>query len=942
MTNYYTSSSANLCYPNIVLKSCLPRDSNHLNICNFNANSLFPKIVEVRKMVSGSKINIIGVTETWLTPSDTSRAVYISGFTSFRQDRPNASNRGGGVVLYIKKRFKSKVICRSSVDGIEYIFVEICLNNSTILVGCVYLPYPSVTLLNVLKKELVNLNVELYEDVIVLGDFNINLLVSNSIVRCYLSILNNLSLAIVNDKEPTHFCIPTGSSSLIDHIIIRKEKIEDVCVSSQLLGFSHHDIIFASYKIQLPKESVMTYSYRDYKRCNLQQLYEDTYMINWDDFYLSDNVDEQADMFTTNICDLLNVHLPLRRFVCKDRLPWFDPTVEKIIVDRDLAHLKWRRCRSPANWVAYKKIRNRVVYLSRLASRKYSFKLLDPKLKPKELWANFGKLGLTDQSISSGNLFSPDEFNQSFRSSQTMASVNTNQRPIHTFDGFSFKNISVMEVLNSIAAIKSNSTGSDNIPPKFIKMILFIIVPQITYLFNAVLTKSCFPKVWKSAKIIPIPKKSTPNDLNDYRPISILPFLSKALEKVIKNQICIFLNDSNFMSPFQSGFRKNHSTTTALLKVTGDIRENIDCRKLTFLLLLDLSKAFDTVDWHILCDKLCIAGFSTTANKLIFSYITDRTQYVFLNGQSSSTLSLVSGVPQGSILGPLLFSIFINDLPSVLNCSLHMFADDVQLYLSCKPGDVTSCVANLNHELDKVSSWVSVNKLCLNIRKTQAIVIYCSEVDTSSFPPIVLQNQTIPYVSKVRNLGVTITSTLDWTSHINLISSKVFFILRRLYRFAYLTPPATKLKLAKALLVPQLIYCDIVLGSLDAACFNKLKLIFNAITRYVSGIRKYDHISDHKSVVLGCTFSSYLKFRCCLALFRLLHKKSPAYLIEKFTLSSSSRTNNLVIPKFKFKHLQSSFVVYGSGLWNSLPHFIKHLESEAAFRAACFKYFSFN
>lgn len=242
----------------------------------------------------------------------------------------------------------------------------------------------------------------------------------------------------------------------------------------------------------------------------------------------------------------------------------------------------------------------------------------------------------------------------------------------------------------------------------------------------------------------------------------------------------------------------------------------------------------------------------------------------------------------------------------------------------------------LNIELDNISNWISINGLSLNVSKTHAICIFCTDIDTNTFPPLILLGQSIPFMSKVKNLGLTITSTLSWDSYINQISSKVHFILRRLKRFAYLTPEKTKVKLAKTLLMPHFLYCDVVLGALDSNSVSKLNSIFNACTRYVCGLRKYDHISLYTSRILGCTITNYFKYRHCVFLFKLLQNGSPTYLLDELTPSSSSRTNNFIIPRFKFKHLQASFGVYSSSLWNSLPHSIKHIQSLKAFKTACF------
>ena len=243
----------------------------------------------------------------------------------------------------------------------------------------------------------------------------------------------------------------------------------------------------------------------------------------------------------------------------------------------------------------------------------------------------------------------------------------------------------------------------------------------------------------------------------------------------------------------------------------------------------------------------------TSSVNLFRSYLQNRTQYVDYNEQLSDTITLCSGVPQGSILGPLLFSIYINDLPSVLSSSYHLYADDVQIYKSCKINEIYECVQSLNNELVKISEWVKNNRLTLNVRKSQAIVIFKKNINTSLFPCIIFDGESISYQDKVKNLGVIFNKTLSWDDHLNSISSKVHFILHGLHKYAYLTPERTRIKIVKSLILPYFLYVDIIVGCPNAVCSNKLNVILNACTRYVCNIRRRDHVSPYSSVILGCT-----------------------------------------------------------------------------------------
>jgi len=384
----------------------------------------------------------------------------------------------------------------------------------------------------------------------------------------------------------------------------------------------------------------------------------------------------------------------------------------------------------------------------------------------------------------------------------------------------------------------------------------FIIFP-LSHIINFALTSSVFPDAWKQAKVIPRTKT-----VYEFRPISILPFLSKLLEKVMQQQISRFLHSKNLIHPLQSGFRRDHSCTTALLKITNDISKAIDKDEITIYVSLDFSKAFDMVNHNLLCNKLINNfDFSAQAANLIYSYLTNRYQTVFSNNFYSDLLLITCGIPQGSILGPLLFSIFINDIfRSISYSNLHLFADDASMFLSRPLGLVEDCIFRINEDLANIHNWSSDNKLLLNPNKTKCLYIYRNELDTDNFSPVIINNQIISVVKSIKSLGFHFSSDFTCDLHVNSSIRKVYAGLRSLRVTRYFVPTKTKIILSKLLLIPQLTYGCELFGQLDSENAYKINLAFNSIIRYIYKLRRYDHVSAYSSSLLGCDILKYFDY----------------------------------------------------------------------------------
>ena len=282
-----------------------------------------------------------------------------------------------------------------------------------------------------------------------------------------------------------------------------------------------------------------------------------------------------------------------------------------------------------------------------------------------------------------------------------------------------FKEVSEIEVFRLLSCLTiSKATGLDQISAKVLKIAAPAITPSLTLIFNQSIRTGLFPSGWKVAKVTPIYKTGEKTCMTNYRPISVISIVAKIIEKLIHNQIYEYLIKSNLRTNSQHGFRSNHSTVTALLDVTNRWYQNMDIGQLNGVVFLGLKKAFDTVDHYTLFRKLDIYGIRGSALVWINSYLTGRTQYCQVDGHLSDPLCVTTGIPQGSALGPLLFLIYINDIPQCLeHTNANMFADDTQIETSGYDINVTA--ETLNKDLENVLTWMSANKLTLNRTKTE-------------------------------------------------------------------------------------------------------------------------------------------------------------------------------------------------------------------------------
>ena len=385
---------------------------------------------------------------------------------------------------------------------------------------------------------------------------------------------------------------------------------------------------------------------------------------------------------------------------------------------------------------------------------------------------------------------------------------------------FNFNTITESETLSIINKLKSkNSSGKDEISTKLLKSIKDEIAKPLPIIINQSLKTGVFPDALKIAKVKPLYKKGDNFCLNNYRPISLLPTISKIFERVMFTQLYSYLNANNLLSEQQYGFRSQHSTELACVKLVDYITtemDNIKKIKTPTAIYLDLSKAFDTLNFNILLNKLQYYGINGISLSLIRNYLTNRFQYVQFENSESDLLEIKTGIPQGSILGPLFFSIMINDLVNSSNkFKFLMYADDTTIYFNLEDFPIENREVLINNELEKDNKWLKLNKLAVNVDKTKSMLFHKRRPVT----PIQfsMNNRIIDVVQHFNYLGIMLDADMSWKTHVAMVRNKLSRINGILHRLKYIYPQNILITLYKSLFVPHINYGSLLWGHAGGA-----------------------------------------------------------------------------------------------------------------------------
>ena len=493
---------------------------------------------------------------------------------------------------------------------------------------------------------------------------------------------------------------------------------------------------------------------------------------------------------------------------------------------------------------------------------------------------------------------------------------------------------------------KTKSTGLDNISAKLIRECADIISDPLCDLFNKSLMSGIFPDDWKCARVIPLFKQGESLDLNNYRPISVISVVAKVFERIVYDQLYNFLSNEGIISKQQSGFRSLHSTVSALLEATDSWAFNIDRGYVNAVVFLDLKKAFDTVDHEILLTKMNRYGIQGKSLDWFKSYLTNRKQRCSVNGCLSDFTTLKCGVPQGTILGPLLFLIYINDLPNCLSFSVpRMYADDT--HITYAGSDLHLIQSSISHDLEKLSKWLVSNKLTLNATKTEFMLIGSRQrlSTLSDTLELSIDNVPIEKVSSVKSLGIYVDENLTWYLHVDKLCKKIASAIGAIKRVKPFVPQSTLLSIYNSLVQPHFDYCSLVWGNCGKTLSNKLQKLQNRAARVITSSSYDADVNSLFDKLSWKDLNSQRQIQKALMVFKSLNGLVPEYLTSKFVTRNVSNyalrdsANKLVVPFPRTNYMKNSFSYSGATLWNSLHRKIRESSSIDQFKRLLYQNF---
>ncbi len=939
----------------------------HLNI-----NWFHTKFAEVHEILSLNLVDLLFLGESKLYPT-LNKSFKVENYTFYRQDRPGVtrSTAGGGLVAYVLSSIphRERKDIAFNQDGIETMVFEVMMKKEKWFFILIY--RPGSVAIRYLKSAIEYMcqrcNAE-GKATFILGDINVDFLQHVTPLQDELDVFDLQNLV----KGPTCFKNPENPTS-VDVILTTCPRRVASSQNTNIGVSDHHNIVMGSTKMYASRCVKRHITYRSYRHFEEDKFLDDLICAPFQVSQVFDDINDQLWFHNKLFDNVINEHAPLKSRIVKSRqLPYMNGELRRAINVKGMLKRKKDRYPTKENKERFKRQNNHVTALKRISLKKY----FDEKCSkfnnknPGQFWDTVKPFLCDDtKSTTTINLREGDEvvtdtnevcniFNdyyinavndlcedecvkldgsiehieKVYANHPSVQAIKRNQET-DSVTKFEFQLVTNEALCNKMKCLKSNKAcGFDGQPPRLIKLGAPVLSLSMLPIVNLSISTSIFPCELKKAEISPVFKKDDRMNKEKFRPVSVLPAVSKPFECIMFDQLNVHFQ--NILSSFLAAYRKGYSTQHVLLKAIEDVKHSLDKNEHVAWVLMDLSKAFDALPHGLLISKLRAYGLSESACLFVSSYLSSRQQRVKIAGKRSNWEYIKRGVPQGSVLGPLLFNIFLNDIFYFLNdvCTLYNYADDNTLSYSHK--DVKCIEERLSIASKVAIEWFKENFMKANAPKFQ--VAFFSRNNHIEGIHIELDDVTLYSTDCTKLLGLNIDRKLTFNYHISELCKKAARQLNGLIRLSTMLPKESKFNIFNAFIISNFLYCPIVWHLCSKSDTCKVEKIQERALRFI--FRDFE--SEYQTLLVEAGRSSLYMDRLRLIVtevYKILNGMSPVFLqemlINKDNMYNFRDDNRLLMYKYDTVTYGKKSVSYeASILWNSIDANVKNVEGVEEFK----------
>jgi len=940
---------------------------NQFAACLINARSVCNKTLIIKDLVVDYKVDLLGITETWLRSEGCdviTGELCPSGYRFVHT--PRLSGTGGGVGLLYKSTISNKTrVNEHSFRSFECIDITF-VGRKPLRAITIYRPPESGSSVDAFFEEFSSFleqTVLCPEDLLIWGDFNFHI---DDMTNRMGTRFSNL-LALFNLKQ--HVTVPTHKQGHTLDLVITRTDSENLAVANlttiERNVFDHYAVLF-NMSLRKPsneRKTVVSRRLKNFDCVGFCDMLEGSSL--YDDRNATPNLDSLVNNYDVVLRETLDKLAPAksRTLVVRPDALWYNDDIADQKRKRRRLERKWRSTKLELDRINYLdqcKVVNDMLYKAKeqyyssmIQENAHDSKLLF-RTVDKLLQKNTERLYPTanndeDLANSFADFFGTkvDKIRQDLicRKEQ-LGNVNDFEQKTTSSSMGIFSALTDDDILDLLKSSTIKACALDPLPASIMKKCYSRLAPVFKTIINLSLSTGTMPAELKTAMLSPLLKKPNANveAFENFRPISNLKFLSKLIEKAVYLQLNKYLNDNCLHEPLQSAYKAFHSTETALVTITDDIMLALDKGENVFLVLLDLSAAFDTVNHARLLTRLQNTfGIQGMALQWFQSYLSNRSQFVSINNKNSSVRDLSIGVPQGSVLGPVLYSLYTAPLADVIKSfglSYHMYADDNQLYFSFKSSDVHSAKIQIENCVNAICRWMDLNELKINHDKTEIMLIHSKYRPPPVFQSLSVGLEHVTASSSAKSLGVIFDEHMSFDDHVSNICKASFFHLRNLSRIRKYLTRESAATVVHALITSKLDYCNSLLYGQPKYQLQRLQFIQNTAARVVCQFSKYEHITPVLRDLHWLPVQYRILFKNLLIVYKSLNGLCPKYLKQKLhfrnytSRSLRSVTRKLLVePRSHSKtYGDRAFTNYAPRLWNELPYYIRNSESVVAFK----------